>query len=115
MSPLLGEWSDGISVSLFLSRVIGAYLVELPVPDIINQTPDHILVSIDGFLLGPEIPAGETWELLEVVENFLIVRLYSCHVLWVSIQSFDDWTPASESVKEVTKEDSIATVPREIC
>lgn len=49
-------------------------LIEVPVPDVIEQAPDDIIVTLNDPALSPEVSRREARELLKVCEDFLKVR-----------------------------------------
>ena len=82
----------------------------MPVPDVIEQAPDHICVPLNCLRLRPQVAAREARELLQVPKYLVIVSIDGGHVLRRPVQALDDLVSASQPVNQVAKENAVAAV-----
>ena len=82
----------------------------MPVPDVIEQAPDHICVPLNCLLLRPQVAAREAREFLQVPKYLVIVSIDCGHVLWSPVQALDDFFSASQPVNQIAEENTVAAV-----
>ena len=82
----------------------------MPVPDVIEQAPDHICVPLNCLRLRPQVAAREAREFLQVPKYLVIVSIDGGHVLRRPMQALDDLVSASQPVNQVAEENAVAAV-----
>lgn len=82
----------------------------MPVPDVIEQAPDHICVPLNCLRLRPQVAAREAREFLQVPKYLVIVSIDGGHVLRCPVQALDDLVSASQPVNQVAEENAVAAV-----
>ena len=80
-----------------------ANLIEMPVPNIVHQAPDDIRVSLDCFLLGPEVAAGEAREIFQIAKYFVVIGADHRHILGSSMHAFDNFFTPLQPIQEISK------------
>ena len=82
----------------------------MPVPDVIEQAPDHICVPLNCLRLRPQVAAREAREFLQVPKYLVVVSIDGGHVLRCPVQALDDLVSASQPVNQVAEENAVAAV-----
>jgi len=93
-----------------MSRVVDANLVEVPVPDVVEQAPNNVTFAFNNLVLRPEVPRGKPGEFLEEAQNFVEIGLDCGHVFRGAMQALDNFISAAQSIQQVAKEHTVATV-----
>ena len=90
--------------------VVNADLVEVPVPDVVKQTPDYIAVALDHAALCPKVPWWKTRKLLKIGKHFLKVSRNSCHISRCPVHALNSFISTAYSIQQVTEKNPVAAV-----
>ena len=75
-----------------------ADLVVVPMPDVIEQTPNHICIALYHFVLAPQVPTWKAWEIFQVRKHLVEVGVDARQILRRSVQAFYDLIFTAEAI-----------------
>jgi hypothetical protein len=70
----------------------------VPVPDIVKQTPDNFLISLDHKFLGPKITWAESGKFFQIVEYFFEVSIDRRKISRVSVKTLYGYISTSSKM-----------------
>ena len=84
------RWYWSRSQTLLGLNFMWTNFLEMPMPNIIQKTPNNIWISINHFLNWPKISWTKSWELFEMSHNFwkIILNLRNIRFICRSLYSF---------------------------
>jgi hypothetical protein len=85
-------------VCLLCCRVKRTCFLMVPVPDIVKQTPDNFLISLDHKFLGPKITWAESGKFFQIVEYFFEVSIDRRKISWVSVKTLYGYISTSSKM-----------------
>lgn len=94
-------------------RVMWAQFAPAPIPDVLKEAPDYILIAIHHLLVIPQVTRIEFVLLLKVTEHFEIISLNIRSICLSAMDSPNHIDSSADSIREVGKQNSRAAILRE--
>ena len=96
--------------------IIRAYFLVLPVPDIIEEAPNYVFISINHLILSPKISRAKFRKFFEIIQDLLEIDLNLCQIafLRISRNAFDNLLFATQPIDQIRKHNPRLTILWEI-